>query len=824
MRQASIAVAVAFLLAGTAEAALFRPVEDSAVAKALTGARAQAHGSDKNAAEDEAYVEQIAQGTVKRALADFGDMQCPISVLVMNPSDKTLWDVHVQIEQSKGSNDGTQLGVNIPVLPAHMQTVVRFDCTEGLDTVAVNHVPRSSDTLSAEVLSRLLTQSDAATREGEFHAGRSEGPMINQALLTAPDDARRELITELLKSDSGKKALLDSLAQDDIRANVMKAAGGQPVANALLEALLQAGNRDDHVPAVENLTSTQCVAGNSEFAGRIWSAAAIGTYGNGEASGKVLAACHPDADAVVRILKTANPAAVEHVLESLPNGSMSQVALASLAGTPQLRAFVAASNDVGKVSAALRLNDPDFAAQILAYAASVEGDAAGAKTNAYDKAHDAWLASTQNTPAALAELAAKLARLVADGNVHLAAMKTRIGAMIAGCNECSDILARSISEHPAAGAPEAVKACAQRGKDRLLDAAWANALLKDCAKGTDNVIRCIGIMHDWLEPVSIASIPSGLLQTVDGGVKNAVEHPGGADRLWHAVRQLHDWGYDVAPIRKLLTDHAIAASKDGNSPQPFIAAAAIIDPQNDIAPAVKTATQTRQMGEIAAAGVEIALAPVPVALLAYFLRNRWRRKGSKIFPTGLPEDAPESAAARVQRGWNSALTRSLQDAARILGDDPSPAAAAARAAVAAILPRAVDLLGSTCDLAADAVATGKVRSSLIDAGSLAVYVAVFPGKHDQPHAFRRHPGFGDGWIAHIDAIREGVWRTRRVPILALIYSIRSDGREGWLMAGYESDSARLLPGALLDPQDAAATSAPILYDRIRFDLDQAGGS
>jgi len=216
-----------------------------------------------------------------------------------------------------------------------------------------------------------------------------------------------------------------------------------------------------------------------------------------------------------------------------------------------------------------------------------------------------------------------------------------------------------------------------------------------------------------------------------------------------------------------------------------------------------------------------AIGVSPLAFLFLYVRRKWRKIKPKL-QEGIPQSTEDrSAAGRLSKGWAVAFEKCLHQSKHALASSETREAHRA----AAILNQAFSLEGNltelTQELALSALRTGELQTCLIRLKGAALYVLAFPGDHDRAQALRRYGTFSEGWIAHADAIREGIRAGDVPPILSLAFFVRPDARSGSMVVGFDDGNARLIPAALVDAKERCGEGDLIHPSRVEFDFARA---
>lgn len=222
-------------------------------------------------------------------------------------------------------------------------------------------------------------------------------------------------------------------------------------------------------------------------------------------------------------------------------------------------------------------------------------------------------------------------------------------------------------------------------------------------------------------------------------------------------------------------------------------------------------------GGVLLAGAVFIAAP----LVAFFrLRDRWEKlpAASKQKPSA--KAGRDGATTRLRRAWVGLLERAL----RVAGERYKT-----NVILASALAETVDAIrmfaGPTERLAIAGANDGQLHSWLGVARNRAIYVLIFPGKHDQPSVFRAHAGLSAGWLRHLEALRAQLAAESHVEsVLALILLVPADARKGELLVSFDDGHVRVAPSVMLDAQEIATSEWTILRDHIWLDFEEAEAS
>jgi hypothetical protein len=213
------------------------------------------------------------------------------------------------------------------------------------------------------------------------------------------------------------------------------------------------------------------------------------------------------------------------------------------------------------------------------------------------------------------------------------------------------------------------------------------------------------------------------------------------------------------------------------------------------------------MGETAIGGADLRLLIVFFALIAFAAtgvilhsRNEWKMLRHSLFrkPGDLVKmERPGRVAGHLEPGrWGAAFRETLERARRDFEGDEGRAA---KAALDVVKTAEAEVAPLVREVALRALTTGELQSILVGLDGVTVYALAFPGRHEDRRSFRRHESLSEGWPAHAAAVRRataGAGAPR--PLIALLYFLGLDARDGALLLAYEGDEGRLFPAELAE--------------------------
>jgi hypothetical protein len=114
------------------------------------------------------------------------------------------------------------------------------------------------------------------------------------------------------------------------------------------------------------------------------------------------------------------------------------------------------------------------------------------------------------------------------------------------------------------------------------------------------------------------------------------------------------------------------------------------------------------------------------------------------------------------------------------------------------------LVAQSQQVIARAAKSGVVATCLCELADIAVYLACFPGREEQPRTVRRQPAFGDGWSAHMRQILDAcVADGKSTNVLSFVFLLATDGTRLTMLSGFDSIALQLVPEPLADAPKAS---------------------
>jgi hypothetical protein len=212
-------------------------------------------------------------------------------------------------------------------------------------------------------------------------------------------------------------------------------------------------------------------------------------------------------------------------------------------------------------------------------------------------------------------------------------------------------------------------------------------------------------------------------------------------------------------------------------------------------------------------GLLILFLALPVvAMIGAILhaRHEWRALRHKLFrqdEESAKVSQPGQVAGRLGPGrWDAAIRETLDKARRDLSDEGGTAAGEAVSAAGEGLPELVD------SLAKEAMQGGDLRSALVRSDKALVYVLAFAGRPEDRRKIRGYQAFAEGWPAHATAVRRAAGGEGAPPMVALLYFLGLDARDGKLLVAYEGDEGRRYPSELAEPTGGPAVAPGLSYE------------
>ena len=240
--------------------------------------------------------------------------------------------------------------------------------------------------------------------------------------------------------------------------------------------------------------------------------------------------------------------------------------------------------------------------------------------------------------------------------------------------------------------------------------------------------------------------------------------------------------------------------------------------------AVPTGWVGFSLSDLAAPEIVIgALAALVLVLITLVNRYRWRALRPKLFsktPEVLALEKPGLLAVHLDGDrWQQTSRTVLEKVRQSLDGCDNDIAREASAAMGKVLTADDRLATLTRQAAARAVQTGSLQSVLLKVQEQLVYVLVFPARHEHSGLFRRYEPFMDGWVDHVARLRRELGdKERQESLLCLLYFLSPAGRDGVLLAAYEGDVKRVVPGNLAPEVGADDDHTLRLADKYEFQL------
>jgi hypothetical protein len=169
---------------------------------------------------------------------------------------------------------------------------------------------------------------------------------------------------------------------------------------------------------------------------------------------------------------------------------------------------------------------------------------------------------------------------------------------------------------------------------------------------------------------------------------------------------------------------------------------------------------------------------------------------------------PSRVATRLSSGrWGAAFRDALE---RSRSEFAGEGNAVAAAVLEAVEKNGEALESIAKEVALRAMTEGNLQSALVRLDSALVYFLMFPGRHEDRRTLRRYPTIADGWPAHAASVRAaaGVGKS---PMIALLYFLGLDARDGTLVVAYEGDDTRRFPPELAEPPGGALSAPSLTY-------------
>lgn len=319
-----------------------------------------------------------------------------------------------------------------------------------------------------------------------------------------------------------------------------------------------------------------------------------------------------------------------------------------------------------------------------------------------------------------------------------------------------------------------------------------DSLVPACVSPID-LVGCGTALFEYRDVVSVGLHPRFLESTA-----RALEDIHYYEELEEVWRPYERLGVPLTPFAERAC--SVARYDDPSMVEvTWLSLARRIDPEASCVSAVDDharTTRLRIIGALAVAGLAFAGAVAVIVM-------RWRRLRSAR--SERPTDDTSLATSKVAKE-------------RLLASDHFPARLAAamhvleRSTPSALAVR-LRQMGPQLDAVArraktliiDAVDNGEVRSMLVHAPDLSIYVLVFPARHDQPATLRRYAALEHGWADHVARIRALARSSGAAGTLVTLgLFVDTEGREGVAYASFDDGAERWLPHSLLDDREIGA--------------------
>jgi hypothetical protein len=810
----ALAVTLALLVPSVAHAGYWRTATDSDVESLREDFRQQA--------AQEGFSEDIADALVHRTIGTItNDTGCPgVDVDVVNATDDVYWSVVVSIVQDL-SGQNSSATFHLPFVPAHSEVRVQVPCLQdstysyGYDPLAatpitVTHSAEGSEALDADTLAAMFDQT-VDYRADDYGSGLVQAGYTSQTLFTAAlayadsADVAVPLVHAAMQDPRAVSGILDAVRSDPASA-VAQAAAAEikklkpKTAGPFVDAMIGVEQADQYADSLEPVIKAQCKDKHRAVA--LWRravSAADDAVPGYTTRTTILHLCEPnpkDVEVLVDDL-AGDPARLAEAVDGMPEkmfdplfDRMTTKARDSL---PELMRVTADGGHFDRAAGALR--DAELITAVPVVARAPASPLAQKKAEwvkgAYGKAKSgdsgSQMLGAMFTGLANGGVAPEMAALIQSLRADDPA--TADAALVAVIEpRVNVLLAAKVVEQG-----QDVLAFDRLSADKLGNCTADLDALRACAEAISaydgGALKQVGAAGGW-QPGFVDS--ANALLSAGGATAAAVD----------AAQALSDIGFDLHPMIGQLCSAAKSAESRHASTSEYLSAIATIDSGNACASAILDQQHSREQKQFLFSILGTLALLVPIPATALVLKKKYKK---------LLDDTKEPAKKDAAGGASAAATRlarvdrhvlaGIAEAKRVLPRDSAPAARAleqASASEAALAARARKA-------AEDALASGDVSSAIVKLGDVAVYVAAFPGLHDQPQAIRRH--LGAAWPEHAEAMRRAVaGASGPQQLLSLLVFVAPDATEAVLLVGFTDGRVAIAPAALVDARAQGTTT------------------
>ena len=216
----------------------------------------------------------------------------------------------------------------------------------------------------------------------------------------------------------------------------------------------------------------------------------------------------------------------------------------------------------------------------------------------------------------------------------------------------------------------------------------------------------------------------------------------------------------------------------------------------------------------------VCIVLLAIAVVVFTARKRWARiriliedADGKSVPSST---SPDTQKFQMNPGLAASLVSRSEELLK-LNSDPLSVSGAEAIRLIKGQPAAL----KTMDDLMNAARTGAdVKSALLFADGVFVYVVVIPRRHEHAHLLRRYPAFAGGWRKHAELLRESLDRGSAPfhNLLCMLLFLSPDGGECRLQLSSIGKSSLLLPAPLAEENDAAQDGVVIRDLSVEFRL------
>jgi len=824
---AVLALAVALAGALPARAELYTKVSDAKAAEVTryVARQLQEHGlSDPPTVARFAKIDLISQG-------------CPIHLEVTNASRMDLLSVPVTLNSSYSKE---KLVADVPLLPARSSTSVFFPCASLSDRGGTYAGVGFGAAVSVESVGKLLTATANTERNSEgFTYRRDAGSesMAQQALdgLAEASDGQ-ELLRLMLKHERGWTELAGFLAgnpRPEQLKPVAAALASVPPAqvSSVLEVLLVApGTRPS---AVSSLMGDMIVraCGTMRAPGpgraRLWKLVSRDASVSLDLKTVVLTSCVPSREAL---------RASADMLGALPSSAAAALQATSDADFQFLvKRFLGTSTGREGLLRFLRSAKERGPFDVVASRLPAEEALAGivlSREDALAEYKARFVATTLDTlhgslpPASFQALLKRLLAAALERKVEAAAIRAELGKRVAWLD--AEGTAWFKSELEKQSKVVRFEQVTDGNGAKLLDLLFTvPPELEHCTESRAALRKCGEYLTQHPELTRSPLAAPFLAEATRLLTDTHLQDPD----IVTITAQYSPWGLSSQAVAEHLCEATLAQHGSRTSRFGLDEALKVVGQVQPDAPCISRVRLRVDWAEAWATAVTVLQALsllLPFGGLVFLMRRKLRPVQTLI-QASTPDFSALSGPGTVEQrlgataAWEHGLQAALADTRKALREEGSPPAHAAEKAIALAESRGggTEALAQQARLlAGEATRYGKVQSVLLGGDGALVYLLVVPGRYEQPQTLRRHAGFAEGWLAHVERLTRALPADAAgTPMLALLLFVETDARQVTLLSGLEALVLRLVPGALLDEREAKQVDGQVNAFRGSFSVE-----